>query len=198
MKRPKTSKKSRKYNNSTRSEKSNVNRQKIIENYVALLVEKRGDEISLEELAERSDLSTRTLFRFFGDKKTLTQELEKYLEQYVLAATINLEKMSFEEFAEYTYKLFDKYENLILAYLYTNFGQTSRVLFRKKLNAILLEKIKTQTNVKNNKDDLRKIYFIISLISGNIWADIKDNYNEKGEDMAATVKWAVKTLLSQI
>lgn len=197
----KKTKKPRQYNNSSRVEKSKNNRQKIIENYVALLVEKRGEEISLDELAERADLSTRTLFRFFGDKKSITRELEIYLEQYITRATQNLQIMSVEDFAKFSFEVFDKYENLILAYLYTNFGQTSRVLFRRKFNAVILEKLKSQMQAATtvqSEENLRKMYFIISLINANLWSDLRDAYGESGKNMSDTVKWAVNTLMKNI
>lgn len=191
-------KKPRKYDNSARIEKSNNNRQKIIENYVALLVEHPGEEISLEELAERAELSTRTLFRFFGDKKSLTRELETYLEAYLTKVTANLQIMTVEDFAEFSFQVFDRYENLFLAYLYTNFGQKSRVIFRKKFNALVMEKIKAQMPLNNTVEEQQKLHFIISLINANLWSDIRSTYNTTGTEMAKPVRWAVSTLLQNL
>lgn len=204
MKRTKTTKtakkikKLRKYDNSSRAEKSNNNRQKIIENYVDLLVEKRGEEISLEELAERAGLSTRTLFRFFGDKKSLTRELETYLEMYVTRVAGNLQIMTVEDFAEFSFQVFDKYESLILAYLYTNFGQQSRVLFRRKFNALLMEKIKAQVPVSANKEEQHKVNLIVTLINANLWSDLRTVYGETGAEMGKSMKWAVSILLKNL
>ncbi len=194
----KKTKKVRKYDNSSRLEKSNSNRQKIIENYVDLLVEKRGEEISLEELAERAGLSTRTLFRFFGDKKSLSQELETYVESYVTNVAGNLQIMTVEDFAEFAFQVFDKYESLILAYLYTNFGQQSRIAFRKKLNTLLMEKIRAQIPQTNNKDEQHRIHLIITLISANLWNDLRNVYNQTGAEMGKSMKWAVGTLLKNL
>lgn len=204
MKRTKTTKtakkikKLRKYDNSSRAEKSNNNRQKIIENYVDLLVEKRGEEISLEQLAERAGLSTRTLFRFFGDKKSLTRELETYLEMYVTRVAGNLQIMTVEDFAEFSFQVFDKYESLILAYLYTNFGQQSRVLFRRKFNALLMEKIKAQVPVSANKEEQHKVNLIVTLINANLWSDLRTVYGETGAEMGKSMKWAVSILLKNL
>lgn len=204
MKRTKTAKaakkikKVRKYDNSSRLEKSNSNRQKIIENYVDLLVEKRGEEISLEELADRAGLSTRTLFRFFGDKKSLSQELETYLEAYVTNVAGSLQIMTVEDFAEFAFQVFDKYESLILAYLYTNFGQQSRIAFRRKLNTLLLEKIKAQIPATNSKEEQHRVHLIITLISANLWNDLRNVYNQTGPEIGKSMKWAVGTLLKNL
>lgn len=191
-------KKPRKYDNSARTEKSNNNRQKIIENYVSLLVEKHGEELSLEELAERAELSTRTLFRFFGDKKSLTRELETYLENYVTRTSANLQIMSLEDFAEFSFKVFDEYEKLILAYLYTNFGQQSRVLFRRKFNALVIEKIKMRIPEELTKEQQSRAHLIITLINANIWSDLRSVYGETGAEMGKTIKWATNVLLANI
>ncbi len=191
-------KKPRKYDNSARAEKSNNNRQKIIENYVSLLVEKRGEEISLEELAVRADLSTRTLFRFFGDKKSLTRELETYLETYVTQVAGNLQVMTVEDFAEFSFQVFDQYESLILAYLYTNFGQQSRVLFRRKFNALVMEKIKAQIPLTTSKEEQQRVHLVITLINANLWSDLRNVYGETGAEMGKTMKWATSTLLNNL
>lgn len=191
-------KKPRKYDNSARTEKSNNNRQKIIENYVALLVEKRGEEISLEELAVRADLSTRTLFRFFGDKKSLTRELEAYLETYVTQVAGNLQVMTVEDFADFSFQLFDQYESLILAYLYTNFGQQSRVLFRRKFNALVMEKIRAQIPLTASKEEQQRVHLVITLINANLWSDLRNVYGETGAEMGKTMKWATSTLLNNL
>lgn len=195
---PKKIRKPRKYDNTARAEKSNSNRQRIIENYVSLLVEKHGEDLSLEELAERANLSTRTLFRFFGDKKSLTRELETYLENYLIRVSGNLQIMSLEDFAEFSFKVFDEYERLILAYLYTNFGQQSRVLFRRKFNALLMEKIKSRIPENLTKEEQSRVHLIITLINANLWSDLRSVCGETGAEMGVTVKWAVGLLLPHI
>ncbi len=188
----------RKYDNSSRENKSNTNRQIIIENYIELLVTRRGQEISLEELAQKSNLSSRTLFRFFGDKKTLTVEIENYIAQYLSAASTNLEKMSFDDFAAYVFELFDKNENLILAYLYTNFGQNSRVLFRKRFLSLLVEKFKSQYGPIVSPEDTRKMLFVVSLLNANLWSDLRDGFELSGKDMAQTIRWAIQSLTKDL
>ena len=195
---PKPKAKAREYDNSSRSEKSNLSRQKIIEFYVNLLVENNGQDVPLQVLAKKSKTSMRTLFRFFGDKETLNTELDLYLAQYLSSVSENLSKMKFEEYAEYSYKVFDQYERLFKAYLFTNFGQKSRVLFRKKFNDMLVKKIQTELQLDPENAELLKVYFIVSLINANIWKDIKDSFNLSGEEISGTVKWAVKHLLKDV
>jgi AcrR family transcriptional regulator len=191
-------KKIRDYNNSARSEKSNVNRQKIIELYVNLLVEGGGQDVPLQALAKKSKTSMRTLFRFFGDKESLNLEIDNYLAQYLVSVADNLGKMKFEDYAAYSYKIFDEYEKLFKAYLYTNFGQKSRILFRKKYNEMAAAKLQSEIKLDPTAVEMQRIYFIISLINANLWKDIKDSFDMSGVEISNTVKWAMQSLIQNV
>ncbi len=197
-KKKKLSKKIRTYNNTSRVEKSEFNRKKIIEMYISMLVEKKGQDLSLEELAQKANLSTRTLFRFFGDKKSLTAELEKYLAQYLKATSEKLAEMSLEEFSTYVYGLFDDHKNLIKAYLYTNLGQTSRALLRKKFNHLLLQKLYQEVKLTESEGLKKKMFLIVTLINASIWEDLNQSFTLSGRQMSSTIKWAISTLIKNL
>ncbi len=188
----------RDYNNTSRSEKSNANRQKIIEMYVTLLVENNGLDIPLQVLSKKSKTSMRTLFRIFGDKESLNEEIDRYLAQYLTSVSDNLHKMNFSDYAAYSYQVFDQYEKLFKAYLYTSFGQSARVQFRKKFNELLVAKISEELKISPSNEELKKLFFIASLINANIWKDINDSFNLSGQEISGTVKWATQQLLKDI
>ena len=198
-KKPKISKKpTREYNNSSRAEKSLLNRQKIIELYVNLLLENNGQDVPLQVLAKKSKISMRTLFRFFGDKESLNSEIEAYIGQYLSSVSENLEKMNTADYAAYSYEVFDRYEKLFKVYLLTDFGQKSRLLFRRKFTDMLVKKIELELKLNPGSADLMKIHFVASLINAHLWKDVKDSFGISGQSIAATVKWAVQNLLNDI
>lgn len=192
-------KKNRSYNNSNRSEKSNLNRQKIIELYVSLLVEANGQDVPLQVLAKKSKISIRTLFRFFGDKESLNAEIDNYLAQYFLSVSENLTKMSFSEYAAYSYKVFDQYEKLFKAYLFTDFGQTSRRLFRRKFTDMMVQKLAFELGIDSRgsemRPEMRQVQLVASLINAHLWKDFKDSFGASGAEMSSTVAWAVEQLM---
>lgn len=188
----------RDYDNTSRAEQSLLNRQKILELYVNLLVDNNGQDVPLQVLAKKSKISMRTLFRFFGDKNTLNSEIEAYLGQYLSSVSENLEKMNTAEYAEYSYRVFDRYEKLFKAYLFTDFGQKSRILFRRRFNDMLFKKIVEELQLQPGPDQILKINFVMSLINAHIWKDVKDSFGLSGESIAETVKWAVQNLLKDI
>lgn len=199
VKRKKAAPKVRGYDNSMRSEKSNTARQRILELYINLLVERNGDDVPLQMLAKKSKTSMRTLFRFFGDKESLNKEISGYLTRFMPTVNENIEKMSYEEYAEFSYRTFGKHEKLFRAYLYTGFGQKSRLLFRKDFISLLTQKIYSELgSAKLSPENTLKVYLLACLINANIWNDMREGFQVGGEDLAQVCRWAIRTLLKEL
>lgn len=198
----KSAKTVRDYNNTKRREKAELNKQKIIQLYVDMLVKANGDDVPLQLLAKKSKISLRTLFRFFGDKESLNKEIENFTTTYFSAIEERLQSMSFAEYAEYTYKVFDQYEKLFIAYLLTSFGQKSREVFRVKFYNLLLEKIQKELSLPSvntlPRDVQMRMKLIVTLLNARIWKDMRDSFDHSGAEMAASVRWLIETLLADL
>lgn len=199
LKRKRAAPKVRGYDNSARSEKSNSARQKIIELYINLLVERSGEDVPLQVLAKKSKTSTRTLFRFFGDKESLNREISGYLARFMPSVHENLEKLTFEEYTEFSYRIFDEHEKLFRAYLYTGFGQKSRLIFRRDFVKLLTQKVYRELGVtKLSAQNNLKVYLLACLINAHIWNDMRESFNVGGEDLAQVCRWAMRTLFNEL
>lgn len=192
------SKSTRKYDNSQRAAKSIETRQKIIETLVQLLVERRGADVSMEEIAQHSGITQRTIFRFFKDKKTLHAAMDDYLLTYLRVSSEQMKALDFIGFAQNAFALFDRNESLTLAYLFSPFGQEARVLFRKKLTQAMISKIVDERKIKLTPQNLKKLALITSLVNAKIWHDIKIDFNLTGPEIGETVKWALDHLLKDL
>ncbi len=194
----------RKYDNTAREKKSNLSRQKIIDSYVDLLVENSGQDVTLQLLAKKTKISMRTLFRFFGDKEKLNHEIEDYLSKYLVSIGAEIEKLSVSDYAAFSYEVFDRYEKLFKAYLYTNFGQLSRRILRKRFHEMVIKKIIFEVAGKPlkegdiPKESLTKIRFVANLISAQMWNDLQEGYGLTGKEIAPSARWAVQTLLKDL
>ncbi len=192
----------RDYNNTKRREKAEINKQKIIQLYVDMLVKANGDDVPLQLLAKKSKISLRTLFRFFGDKDSLNQEIENFTTVYFSQIEERMQSMKFAEYAEFTYKIFDQYEKLFIAYLLTNFGQKSREVFRIKFYGLLLEKIQKELLLPPinslQRDYQMRMKLIVTLLNARIWKDMRDSFDHSGAEMAASIRWLIETLLSDL
>jgi AcrR family transcriptional regulator len=194
----------RRYDNSAREQQSDLNRQKIIESYVDL-VSAKGHDITLETLAKKTKISLRTLFRFFGDKEKLNEEIELYLTRYLSPIANELERMEVADYAAFSYQVFDRYEKLFKAYLHTNLGQLSRRVLRRRFYDMLVSKMAAAVSEKRGTEgrnlsakDMVKLRFAANLISAQIWNDMHENYGLTGGDTAPAAKWAIQTLLNDL
>ncbi|MGZ3692508.1 MAG: hypothetical protein ACXVAX_13450 [Pseudobdellovibrio sp.] len=196
-----TKKKSkRSYNNKSRHEKQLLDKQQIIGVYIDMLVSAKGKEVSLQELAEKSGKSLRTIFRFFGDKNSLNKELEQYLLQYLNNTIMNSQKMPFVEFAVFSFLTLDKYENLVKAYLNTGFGLKARQIFRQQYNDLLEKKLKDELKEKYDlkKIEPMRIKFITSIINASIWQDLKETQKFNSKQIEESVRWAIQSLIKEL
>lgn len=185
----------RPYDNTARAEKSAETQKAILLSLVQLLVEKKGGEVTFEEIAKRTGISERTIFRFYGNKEELHRELSAYLVTYLKAGMEKISVMNVAAFAKDSFELFDRYEPLMLAYIYSSFGQEARKLFREKLNAAIIEKILSEKPVEQTETNKKRIAVIVSLINAKVWHDIKTDFGFNGAEIGDSIAWAVRTLI---
>lgn len=191
-------KKQRSYDNTTRQEKVEQSQTKIIEAMVQFLVERKGGDVKIDELAKRTKISQRTIFRFFTDKTALLEATDQYLQSYLQSSMAQVSEMSFIGFAKNVFSIFDRNEGLVMAYMFSPFGQNARDLFRKKLNRILIERIQAERHFQMTKDRERKLALIVSLINAKLWYDIRTDFGYSGAEIGETVEWAINTLLEKL
>ncbi len=188
----------RQYNNVSRAEKSKLTQTSIIESYVELLVKNKGGEVHLGDVAKKTGISERTIFRFFEDKNALHAAMDEYLMSYLKASVEQMTASDFVGFAKNAYLLFDKYESLTMAYVLSPFGNQARTLFRKKLNLAMINKISQERKIALNEKNSRRLALVTSLVNSKIWYDLKTDSGYSGSDMTEAVDWALNTLLENI
>ncbi len=187
----------RKYDNTARAEKSVQTQKTIIESLVALLVERRGGDVQMGEVAKRSGITQRTIFRFFKDKESLHQAMDDYLLSYLQASTQQMETMNFIGFAKNAFKIFDQYEDLTTAYVVSPFGHETRALFRRKLTQAMIARISREKNIELTDERLKRLALVTSLVNAKIWYDLQIDFGFTGEEMGPSLEWALKTLLEK-
>ena len=190
--------KPREYDNRQRSQKSNNNRELIIETLVEILVERNGGDPTFAEIAERAKLAERTIYRFFKDKKELHNALNKYLFSYLQTAFANMDETTIAGFGRYAFDLFERNQSLTKAYILSPFGETARRLFRKKLNEALVAKILKEKPMELTPERERRIGVVVGLVSAKIWHDLREDFNFTGKEMGDTIAWALETLIKAL
>lgn len=191
-------KKARSYDNTTRLQKVEKSQAKIIEAMIQFLVERKGGDVKFDELAKRTKISQRTIFRFFTDKSALMEATDQYLQSYVQESVSQLSQLNFKGFAKNIFSAFDRNESLVMAYMFSPFGQNARDIFRKKLNRILLDRIQTEHGIAVTKENEKKLALVVTLLNAKLWYDIRTDFGYTGAEIGETVEWAVETLLAKV
>ena len=195
---PKSKTSKRNYNNRTRRESIDKSKQAIVEALIALLVENRGGEVSFRDISKKAGVSERSIYRFFSDKAALHEEMDHYLASYIEASVDQLKHLNVAEFAKNAFLLFDKHAPLVLAYIFSPFGQELRKIFRLKLNKLIRSKILKEKKIIASKAVEKKIAVVCSLINAKIWSDLNTDYGYTGAELGDTVLWAVNRLIEDI
>ena len=196
----KATKKSRKpkkrvYDNSLRKEEADQTQKHIIETYVNLLAERRGEDVSIEELAATSKISQRTVFRLFKDKDALYRATDLYIEQFVQVSFQKIQQTDILSFTKDVFNLFEEHENLMMAYMFSSFGVTTREIFRKRLNKLLIDQIMAAKNLKITRLIETRLAVIVTLINVKIWHDIRSDFKHSSKEIGQAVSWAIENLI---
>ncbi len=187
--------KKRVYDNSLRKEKADQTQKHIIETYVNLLAERRGADVSIEELAATSKISQRTVFRLFKDKDALYRATDLYIEQFVKASFQKIQQTDILSFTKDVFNLFEEHENLMMAYMFSSFGVTTREIFRKRLNKLLIDQIIAAKNLKISRLIETRLAVIVTLINVKIWHDIRSDFKHSSKEIGQAVSWAIENLI---
>lgn len=188
-------KKRRAYDNSGRSRSSSGNQLKIIETLVDLLAQRRGGEVQIQEIAEKTGITKRTIFRFFKDKKSMHAAMDEYLVSYLSAGTQQLIELNFVDFAKNAVRLFEENEAITIAYVLSPLGNEARTVLRKKLNKVMLEKISAEYGIKITKANLPKLAMVVNMVNAKIWYDLKTEHNLSAKEIEGSIGWAIESLL---
>ncbi len=190
--------KKRIYNNTSRKIKADQTQQHIIDTYVKLLAERRGAEVSIEELAQASDISQRTVFRLFKDKTALYHATDLYIEQFVQVSFEKIQQTDILGFIKDVFNLFEQHENLMMAYMFSQYGARAREIFRKKLNKLLIDQIIEVRKIKMNRILETRLAVVVTLINVKIWYDIRTDFKHSSKEIGHAVSWAVENLIKAL
>jgi AcrR family transcriptional regulator len=188
----------RTYNNARRKRKSQALSERILQTFIVLLVKSKGQDVTFEEIAAKSKVPVRSIYRLFKDKKSLHSAIDRHMFKYLKTSLNILDEHSVGSFGKYVFNLFDSHEQLMSAYLYSSFGRDARTLFRKKLNRALITKIRAEKRIRTNPIAQKRLAFVAALANANLWHDMKIDFGYTGADIGDSVEWAINTLIAHI
>lgn len=194
---PKKKKRARAYDNTLRAEQSQRTQQLILETMVQLLVERRGGDVQIQEIAKKSGVSERSIFRLFKDRQAMLAAIDSYVTTFIQASMMKMQDKGIIDFAKDLFSIFDKNENMVIAYLYSPFGRQARGVMRRKLNKLIMEKL-VADGKSPTPEDQSKYALIVSMINARLWDDMRTDFNLKGDEIGEAVAWAIRTLTAKL
>lgn len=194
---PKKKKTARTYDNTLRVEQSQRTQQLVLETMVALLVERRGGDVQIQEIAKKSGVSERSIFRLFKDRQAMLAAIDSYVTNFIQSGVVKIQDKGIIDFTKELFALFDKNENMVIAYLYSPFGRQARGILRRKLNKLIIDKL-LDGAPSPSAQDAPKYALIASMINARLWDDMRTDFNLKGEEIGEAVAWAIRALSAKL
>lgn len=186
----------RNYDNSARSARSETNRFRILEALANLMHEAPDQDVTFDQIAARSGLSVRTVFRFFPDKESLFRTFEAEVLRRL--SDSHREFCDFEppEFAAEMYRLFERHAPWVSALTVLPSYTDRRQAYRQEIHALLRAKILQRTGGEVTPQRERQMVLITGMVSAPTWRHIRKISGFGGHDMADAVAEAVRTLVT--
>ncbi|WNM08180.1 TetR/AcrR family transcriptional regulator [Komagataeibacter nataicola] len=116
-----------------RDEGAAPTRQHIIESFVALIEECDDVTISTVRIAERANLSVRTIYKYFPCRDALLQATGEWLNTQVFGFALGTGKNDLVQGFRIAAERFDEHPNLSRILALTRVGRSMRIKFRNEL-----------------------------------------------------------------
>ena len=184
----------RAYDNSKRQQRSQRNRDLIIETMVEMLAEGEED-VSVAELASRSGVSVRTVYQHFPDKPARIQAINDWIDSQV-----NIERVlpqSYADIPDYIERLVDHAlhnETLLRAQMAAGLAKQVRN-YRKAVHLESLRKCLSEKFSARKVEELSAL--IISLVRVEAIYDMRELHQLSDERILILLRDAITAILQE-
>lgn len=192
----------RSYASPLRERQAEQTRELILEALAAELAEAGFADFSIPDLARRSGVSVRTVYRYFPTREALLEALAIYVDKRIAAHPAETPWRSSPEeigsIAQQTFRSFDENANFILAQWATPVGREFRTIGRRRRLDLYRDALAEVTGNLSPQEQ-RAAYAVISqLLSSWTWKSLKEEFQMSGEESGKAVSWAVNTLVADL
>lgn len=181
-----------------RDEYAKQTRERILRAFVECLADQPAEEVSVSAVAERADITDRTVYRHFPTRLDLQAAAGQWINdnvfRYVQPSSLDDLPSVFREVC----RQFDQQPNLAYAIALSRLGRSVRAGFRQD---VLAENSRKLAQVAPNlpPQDLRRAEAVFGYLDNVLaWATMREEQNLSGEEVADAVGWAMTTLLADL
>ncbi len=188
----------REYESPLRANQASQTRARILDAFAEQMVDGGLKDFSIERVARRAGVSTRTVYHHFPNRDELLDAVSAWLESQV-SEDIKGAADS-EEFLRrlgLAFESFDEHETLVRAQLITELGRSVRAAGRSQRRPTI-EALVRSTAPKLAPAEVHRISSLIHYLgSSEAWRSLKDESGLSGSEAGQAVSWAIQTLLTE-
>jgi AcrR family transcriptional regulator len=188
----------RDYASPLRAGQANQTRNRIIEAFAEQIVDGGLEDFSIERVARRAGVSTRTIYHHFPKREDLLDAISAWSDEQagVLGIKDPIEVNDFLERLQAVFVSFDEQETFIRAQLMTQLGKTVRERGRSQRRPAIEAIVRRAAPYLAPEEVQRTTSVIHYLTSSEAWRSLKDESGMTGREAGEAVTWAIRTLLS--
>jgi AcrR family transcriptional regulator len=193
-------KQKRNYDSALRAEQVVQTRNRIMEAVAEQMVEGGMTDFSIERVAQRAGVSTRTIYHHFPNRDELMDAVLVWIDEQ---SAINgpREDATGEDLVALIPQItevFDEHEVLIRAMLITELGRAIRERGRSKRRPTIEAAVRRTAPQASEAAVNRAASVIHFLLSSEAWRSMKDESGLTGTQAGEAIAWAVERLLDAL
>ncbi|WP_308719248.1 TetR/AcrR family transcriptional regulator [Komagataeibacter xylinus] len=172
-------------------------RQRIIESFVALIEERDDVTVSTAHIAERANLSVRTIYKYFSCRDALLRATGEWLNTQVFGFALGTDPDDLVQGFRIAAARFDEHPNLSRILALTRVGRSMRIKFR---NELLVRRRRTLW--RDTPDvppaDRRRAEAVIACLDNVLsWLTLREEFDMNGSEAGAAISWAIEVILRE-
>lgn len=186
----------RTYDNTLRVELAQQTRQRILDAAVAELANTQG--VTLAQVARRAGVSEPTLYRHFGSREKLLEEIELHAQGRLGLPPMTESITGLADQATSLFEKFEEHKDLLNAVVQAGVGKEMRATGRKRRTQMLREMIARSAPHLDAAEHARITAVLRALVSWESYHTMTGELGLSPEDARRAVGWALESLVSAI
>jgi AcrR family transcriptional regulator len=190
----------RRYSSPLREEQAQRTRELILDALTALLAERRADEVSTRQIAERAGVSQPTVYRHFPDRRALIEGLADRVDRQVAAQSTHIPQTleDWAAWAPHANRMADDHAVEATAEAVLNADPRRYSEASRRRTEELRASVARSLPDLDAVDQHRVTALLRILASAQAWLRMREEFGLTGADSGALVGWAIRVLTQAI
>jgi AcrR family transcriptional regulator len=188
----------RAYDNTLRQQQAQATRERILEHAIRAIAGAGPEGVTLAELARGAGVSEPTLYRHFGSRERLYEEIEARAQAEVGIPPVPERLSDFPAHAAALFATMAGHEEVIRALMRTGVGKDVHLQGRARRTALLRRLLSEQAPHLDDGSRERLLALLRVLVSWESYERLTTELGLTAADAGETVEWMLGTLLKSV